>query len=118
MIVAGIGCRRACPADEIVDLVQRAGRLAAPPDALAAPDFKRDEPGLLEAARRLGLDLVFVATDAMAAVQPGCVTCSAKALRATGLASVAEAAALAHGGRLLLPRIASARATCALATRA
>ena len=35
----------------------------SPPDALAAPDFKRHEPGLLEAARRLGLDLVFIAAD-------------------------------------------------------
>jgi cobalt-precorrin 5A hydrolase len=46
---------------------------------------------------------------------------SAVARRHTGLASVAEAAALAAAGpdsRLLLPRISGARATCALAISA
>lgn len=117
MIIAGLGCRSACPADEIIALVRRAGGLATPPDALAAPDFKRHEPGLLEAARRLGLELAFITAEAMALAQAACITRSLATLRATGLSSVAEAAALAQGGRLLLPRIASARATCALAER-
>ena len=117
VIVAGIGCRRLCPADEIVALVRRAGTLAAPAETLAVPAFKRDEPGVLEAARALGLPIVFIEADALQAVQARCVTRSAAAERATGMASVAEAAALAHGGALLLPRIASARATCAIAER-
>jgi cobalt-precorrin 5A hydrolase len=111
MIVAGIGCRRGCTAEEIVALVRAAGAA----DALAAPAFKRHEPGLHEAARQLGLELRFVTDAALAAVQPLCVTRSAAAERTTGHASIAEAAALAGGGVLVRARIASANATCALA---
>lgn len=110
-ITAGIGCRRGCSAAEIIDLIHAAGQ----PDRLAAPGFKRDEAGLLDAAAILGLPLAFVADDDLAAAQPHCLTRSAAASRATGFASIAEAAALAGGGLLLGPRIASANATCALA---
>jgi len=84
--------------------------------ALAAPDFKQDETGLHEAARRLGVALNFVDATALAAVQPRCPTRSEAAARHAGAASVAEGSALAaSGGRLLLARIANGRATCALA---
>lgn len=119
MIVAGVGFRSGCPAGEIVDLVQRAqtltGRLA---NALATPAFKSGEHGLREAAEVLALPLVLVERAALAKVQPHCLTRSAAAEAAVGLASVAEACALAAAGtlgRLLSPRIASAQATCALA---
>ncbi|MGI4951013.1 MAG: cobalamin biosynthesis protein [Janthinobacterium lividum] len=111
-ITAGIGCRRGCEAAEIVGLIQAAGH----PDQLAAPASKRDEAGLLKAAAMLGLPLIFVDDDALAAAQAQCLTHSAVALRVTGHASIAEASALAGGGKLLGPRIASANATCALAT--
>ncbi len=111
MITAGIGCRKGCSAAEIIALIQSAGQ----PDRLAAPGFKRCEPGLLEAAASLGLPLDFVSDGVLASVQPHCLTSSAAVTRATGHASIAEAAALAGGGTLLGPRIASANATCALA---
>jgi cobalt-precorrin 5A hydrolase len=117
MIVAGIGCRRDCPAEDIVVLVRRAEALSHPIDALAAPAFKADEPGLREAAACLGLPLLFVPDAILVAAQPHCPTRSEAAGRARGLASVAEAAAIGAGGTLLLPRIASARATCAVASR-
>lgn len=117
MIVAGIGCRRGCPAEDIVALVRRAAAIAGAPAQLAAPDFKNAEPGLREAARILGLELVFVDHAALQAAQPECPTRSHLAQHHTGLASVAEAAALAGGGRLLLPRIDNGRATCALVQR-
>ncbi len=117
MIVAGIGCRRFCPADAIVALVREAEALAETVGALAAPAFKRGEPGLHEAADRLGLPLLFVEDAAMAAAQARCVTRSDAAERVTGFASVAEAAALGAGGVLLLPRLAGAGVTCALARR-
>jgi len=116
MIVAGIGCRRGCRADEIVALVREAEALAGPVDALAAPAFKRDEPGLLEAALRLGLVVRFVTAEALSAAQEDCVTFSDVVERTTGFASIAEAAALAGGGSLVLPRIASDHATCAVAS--
>lgn len=117
MIAAGLGCRRGCGAEEIAALVRRAEALAGrTADALAAPASKRDEAGLHGAARLLGLPLHFVDRAALLAVQPRCATVSDAALRAVGVASVAEGAALAvAGGRLLLPRIAGPRATCALA---
>jgi cobalt-precorrin 5A hydrolase len=117
VIVAGIGCRRGCPADAIVALVRQAETLAAPVAALAAPAFKRNEPGLLQAADRLGVPLLFVEDTALAAAQVLCVTRSDAAERATGFASVAEAAALGAGGVLLLPRLTGAGVTCALARR-
>ena len=119
MIVAGIGCRRDCPAEEIIALVQRAIELSGcEPTHLATPDFKANEAGLQGAAFILGLRLLSVATVDLAAAQPRCITHSARALAATGSRSVAEGSALAAAGpdsRLRLPRIASASATCAIA---
>lgn len=117
MIVAGIGCRRGCPAEDIVALVHLAQRRAVcRVEALAAPEFKRHEVGLRDAARLLGISLMFVGAQDLAAAQPLCPTRSDLAARHTGTASVAEGAALAaSGGALLLTRIANGRATCALA---
>jgi len=117
VIVAGLGFRRGCPADDIVWLVhmaqERAGCVAG---SLAAPDWKRCEAGLQDAASRLGLPVALIGRAALAVVQPLCPTRSAVAERETGVASVAEGAALAaSGGRLLLARIAHGGATCALA---
>ena len=115
MIVAGIGCRRGCAAADVVAAVRMAEAVAGCEVALlAAPDFKRAEPGLHEAAAALGLPLRFVERSRLEAVQPDCPTRSGMALAAVGLASVAEAAALAFGP-LILPRIVRGGATCALA---
>ncbi len=112
--IAGIGCRRSCPADAIVALVRQAGGA----DHLSAPAWKQGEPGLTQAAEELGVRLSYVADAALAAVQAQCPTRSAVAARVTGFAAVAEAAALAGGGVLVLPRIANAWATCAVVERA
>ncbi len=108
MIVAGIGCRRGCPAEAIVALVRGTGA-----QALAAPAWKRGEPGLLEAAAALGVPLWFVAEAALAAVQQRCPTHSAAVADAVGLGSVAEAAVLAVGGVLTRARFGGGLATCA-----
>jgi cobalt-precorrin 5A hydrolase len=120
MTVAGLGCRRDCPAGEIADLVAAAVARAGAVTALAAPDFKRGEAGLLQAAAMLGLPLLWVDAAALARAQSRCATRSARVQAATGQASIAEACALAaagEGARLTLPRIAGARATCAVAGR-
>jgi len=120
VIVAGIGCRRACIAADLVALVRDAAdRAGVRIDRLAAPADKCSEPGLRDAAAQLGLTMIAVAPADLLAVQPRCVTRSARVQAAVGVASVAEAAALVavgESGRLLLARIASATATCALAT--
>lgn len=121
-VIAGIGCRRDCPTEDILSVVGRAcaetGRLV---NLLAAPAFKSDETGLHEAARRLGIPLILIDAAALDAAQADCVTRSPRAQQAVGVASIAEGCALAAagaGGRLLLPRIAGRTATCALAEAA
>jgi len=117
MIVAGLGFRSGCPADDMFHVVRTAEALAGCiAGSLAVPDWKRGEPSLLAAAARLGLPIAFIDTTALTAIQPRCPTRSAIAERETGIASVAEGAALAASdGRLLLARIAHGGATCALA---
>ncbi len=119
MIVAGIGCRRDCAAEEVLALVRlAAARAGAAPAALATSAAKATTPALREAAAALALPLLPVTGRALEAAASRCVTRSAASLGATGLPSLAEAAALAAAGagsRLLLPRIAGTRATCALA---
>ncbi len=119
IVIAGVGLRRDCPADEIVALVRRAAASAGREvSALAAPSFKEAETGLREAAAELGVAVLLVTEADLAAAQAGCLTRSAVAERAVGVASVAEGSALAaagSGARLLLARIAGPSATCALA---
>lgn len=121
-IIAGVGCRRDCPTEDVLAVVRQAclvsGRAVR---ALAAPEFKQNETGLHDAARVLGVPLILVGTADLADAQPRCVTRSAIAERATGAGSVAEGCALAAAGAgsvLILPRITGARATCALAEAA
>ena len=117
--IAGLGCRHGVTAAAVTELVREAGaRAGLRPALLAIPSFKRDEPGLLEAARTLRLPLLRVSSDELRAQQPRCVTRSDRVADAVGVRSVAEACALAVAGaegRLILPRIARAGVTCALA---
>jgi cobalt-precorrin 5A hydrolase len=119
MIVAGIGCRRAVSADAIVALARDASdRIAGRLDLLAVPEFRREEVGIAEAAAALGLPICWIAHAALKGEQGRCLTRSVRAEAEVGLASVAEAAALAAAGpdsRLILPRIASGSVTLALA---
>ncbi|KAB1075284.1 cobalamin biosynthesis protein [Methylobacterium planeticum] len=119
-VVAGIGFRRGTPAAEIVALLRRALREAASDDlgALATAADRADAPACREAARAFGLVPLGVAPAALAAVDARVPTRSPRIERLRGIGSLAEAAALAaagDGARLILPRIASPGATCALA---
>ncbi|GAB6841991.1 cobalt-precorrin 5A hydrolase [Methylorubrum rhodinum] len=124
-IVAGVGFRAATAPDEIVALVRRALHEAGlAPDALAVLATAADRAGeapLWEAAAALGLTPLGLEPAALAAADAGVVTRSARIRASRGVGSLAEAAALAAAGpgaRLVLPRIASAAATCALASPA
>ncbi len=119
LVIAGIGCRRNCAAEDIEAALglacAAAGRRAG---SLAVPDFKAQEPGVRQAAMRLGLTLLVIDAAALIDAQPRCPTRSAAAARAVGVASVAEGCALAAcgpGGRLVLPRLVQGGASCALA---
>jgi len=119
MIVAGIGFSSGATAAEIVALVRRAETLAEhAAEILAAPDFKSDAACLREAAQILGLPVQLVDRATLGAVQKNCPTQSQAAAREVGLASVAEACALAGAGaesHLLVARLTQGNVTCALA---
>ncbi len=120
MIAIGIGCRRGVPAHAIEAMVrpllaQNAG--AAPAGLFTIAD-KAGEPGLVEAASRLGLGLTFLTREALRAQAPGVRTRSPRSEAEFGVPSVAEAAALAGAGTnatLIVPRVAAGGVTCAVA---
>lgn len=119
MIVAGVGFRADAASGDIADIVQRA-QAQSGFDAhwLAVPDFKLPHVGLLEAAAALDLSIITIRRSQLEAVQGRCLTQSLKAAAATGLASIAEACALAaldEQAQLILPRLKNTHATCALA---
>ncbi|MFE7234511.1 precorrin-3B C(17)-methyltransferase [Streptomyces sp. NPDC002405] len=125
-LVVGVGASRGAPADEVVGLVEaalaEAGLSAASLAELATVDAKAEEPGVVEAARRLGVPLVTYSAGELAAVDVP--NPSRAPLAAVGTPSVAEAAALVRGGELLVPKRKSERsdgtpamATCAVVRR-
>lgn len=118
MIVAGVGFSSNCGPEELAGLVRRAeataGRGVA---ALATPAWKADAACLTLAAGMLGLPVLAVERDQLLAAEGRTRTHSSVSRAAAGVASAAEAAALAAAGpeaRLTLTRISSAHATCAL----
>jgi cobalt-precorrin 5A hydrolase len=118
MIVAGLGCRPGVAPEAVLALLRQAGQGLPPLTHLAAPAFRADLAALHGAAAQLGLPLLWLERAALEAVQPLCPTRSETSLRTTGLASVAEACALAAAGQgaaFLLPRISGAGVTCAVA---
>jgi cobalt-precorrin 5A hydrolase len=122
MIVAGIGFRRSAAADEIVSLVEQAlVRASLVPEALhrlATVEALAALPAFTEAACRLSVRATVVDRPALLQAGSRVRTRSARSLAAHGVGSVAEATALAAAGgtaELILERIASPSATCALA---
>ncbi len=120
VIVAGVGFRLGTTAEEIEALVRQALALHGVErlDLLATEAGKASEPGFQEAARRLSVELAACAATDLQSASDRLLTRSARVLEVTGLPSIAEAAALVaagHSGRLLGPRIATSRVTCAIA---
>lgn len=123
-LVAGVGCARGASAGEILALLaaglNEAGLAAESLGALASIDRKQDEPGILEAAGRLGLRVHFFTAAELSAVE-GVENPSQTVRGAVGTPSVAEAAALlaaGPGALLALPKRKSSSATVAIARRA
>ncbi|MFI1967115.1 precorrin-3B C(17)-methyltransferase [Streptomyces pathocidini] len=127
-LVVGVGAGRGVGADEVLELVRdtlEEARLSPGSiGQLATVDAKADEPGIVEAARRLGVPLRTYTADALAGVEVP--NPSPAPLRAVGTPSVAEAAALLAAGEqaeLLVPKRKSApegrpaMATAAVARR-
>ena len=119
-LVAGIGCRRGVPEDEIEEALKSVlddcGLALERVVGIASIDLKKDEAGLLSLARRLSLPLVFFAASELENIKVP--SPSARVAEATGSPSVCEAAALkAGGGELVVPKCKFSRVTVALAAR-
>ena len=115
-LVVGVGCSRGAGAAEILGLLDsslREARLSPKSVAsLLSIDVKSGEPGLLRAAEELGVPLSFHTAGELAAVEvPNPSTAVAGAV---GTPSVAEAAVLVSGARLLLEKRKSPNATVAI----
>ncbi|WP_327298342.1 cobalamin biosynthesis protein [Streptomyces sp. NBC_01197] len=124
-LVVGVGASRGVRAGEVAGLIAAALRDAglSPLDVaeLATVETRAAEPGLVAAAVRLGVPLRPYSAAALARIvvpHP-----SDRSRAAVGTPSVAEAAALAAGGQLLVPKRKSAprgrpaMATCAVVRR-
>jgi cobalt-precorrin 5A hydrolase len=117
----GLGCNRGTSVEEMAELVDMAlaehGLARAALAVLASVEAKRDEAGLIELAKRLGLELeLFSAArlERVAVPNP-----SGLVRRHMGTSSVCEAAAIlaARGGQLIAGKRKSINATLALALR-
>ncbi|GAA2924889.1 precorrin-3B C(17)-methyltransferase [Streptomyces enissocaesilis] len=124
-LVVGVGASRGARADEVSGLIEEAladaGLSVRSVAALATVDAKADEAGIVEAAARLGVPLETYTAGELARIDVP--NPSGAPLAAVGTPSVAEAAALAGGGELLVPKRKSApggraaMATCAVVRR-
>ncbi|NTF33330.1 cobalamin biosynthesis protein [Rhizobium skierniewicense] len=120
VIVAGIGCRRGTSAEAIIAALNEASRVyGANVDFIVTAPIKGDEPGLMEAATRLGMALVVVARADFEQAGHRTITESATSLKHAGSPSLSEAAALAALGphsRLIAARMVIGDITVAFAT--
>ena len=123
-LAIGLGFRKAASAATLAGLVGDA--LASLPADLAglpatlATIAEKDRPPLRDAAALLGLPVVILPKSALAGTGDRITVASEAARACLGIPSVAEAAALAaagRGARLVVARIATADATCAIAIR-
>ena len=119
--VAGLGCRRGKSEEELevflMENLARCGVGIHELKALASIDLKKDEPGLLALADKLGLPLLTYSAEALQNV-PGDFTPSAFVQEVTGVDSVCKrAAVLASGGMLVVQKVAKDGMTFALAKK-
>ncbi|MFF8912348.1 precorrin-3B C(17)-methyltransferase [Streptomyces sp. NPDC015032] len=124
-LAVGVGASRNAPVEEVVGLIRdtldEAGLSPLSVAELVTVDAKADEPGIVGAAARFGVPLRTYTADELARIEVP--NPSEAPLAAVGTPSVAEAAALAAGGELLVPKRKSApagraaMATCAVVRR-
>ncbi len=118
-ISVGIGCRRDTPCQEILDHLRTVfaaqGLHTDSIAGLASIDAKQDEPGLLEAARELGVPVTFYPPEKLQGVDVP--NPSDRVQQHMGVESVCEAAALtlAANKQLIVPKTKSPRVTLAAA---
>ena len=118
-LVAGIGCNRNTPEEEISEALDHACQVhhlaREAVCKLASVDLKSDEPGLLSLAQSHCLPLDFYRPDQLNQVQG--IAASEAVLRATGARAVAEPAAIlsSNNGLLLVQKMKFPNVTVAIA---
>jgi cobalt-precorrin 5A hydrolase len=116
-----LGYKRGCSSEAILTLVERAtaaAECAGAPATLFTHAAKKSEAGLAQAAKALGLPLVFLDGQVLRQASLRAATNSPRVMAMFGLPSIAEAAALAGAGPssvLLVARMSDGRASCAIA---
>ncbi len=121
LVAIGVGCRASVAGEAIAALARRALAQTGAPEGerrMFTLAEKAEEPGLIEAARLIGVALTPLPLEALKAEAERILTPSAAAQSRFGAPNIAEAAALAGagvGGRLLGPRLTADGATCAIA---
>ncbi|RRR66516.1 MAG: hypothetical protein EI684_20645 [Candidatus Viridilinea halotolerans] len=122
LLVAGIGCQRGVPADELAQALHTTLRDAGLDHhclaTLASAEAKADEPGLLELAERLGLPLEIVSSAQLNALDPSHFSPSAASSHLNLPAGVAEPCALlVANGPILVNKRAWGNCTVAVALK-
>ena len=118
-LVAGVGCNRDTPSEEIIGLINRVfeeNRLAMSSlSALASINAKQDERGLLDAAERLKARVLFFSKDHLNNIEVKNPSTIVKFHM--GVEGVCEPAAIlgAGKGRLIVPKTKSKNVTVAVA---
>ncbi|MBZ9936268.1 cobalamin biosynthesis protein [Mesorhizobium sp. BR1-1-16] len=122
MIVAGIGCRKGAPQEDILAAIAHALEAATLTpgqlDLIATAAEKGGEDGIAAAAAAFGCPLVLVPARELQIAGEKAITRSERVVALFAVPSVAEAAALAaagDGARLIAPRRVAGMATCAIA---
>jgi len=118
-LVAGVGCNRGTSAEEITGAIEAVlrehGLSIKSLKGLASVDAKRDEIGLVDAAKRLGLPLTFCDKATLNAV-PDVPNPSEAPMKFVGVQGVAEPAALhVSRGSLIVEKVKSGNVTVAVA---
>ena len=120
-LIAGVGCRRGVDCETIIAAIREAlesvGKNVGDLRLIASADIKRDEPGLLEAAKRLHVPVRFISSETIRhSVRE--FERSSFVQEKVNLPAVAEPAALLAGRRteLLLPKQKIQGVTVAMAT--
>lgn len=115
-LVVGMGCNAGTSVDHLRELLHRtlreAGLTADSVSALVSHDVKAGELGLVKLAHELGVP--YLTYDSEELSRHEVPTPSAVVAAAVGSPSVSEAAVLARGAELLVPKQKSSDATCAL----
>jgi len=120
-LVLGVGCERDCPPDDLATLVDEmlktAGLARQSIACVASIDVKSDEAAVLRVASELGVPARFFTAAELEAQTPNLKNPSDVVFAEVGCHGVSEGAALAatQGGRLIVAKNKSKRATCAVA---